>query len=154
MKQGSTLFLKTVIYLIGIAVLAICIAFTTAVATKAGGELFLPVLIIMYVTMIPFFVALYQTLKLLGYIDENKVFSELSVKALKNIKYCAVAISAVYAAGMPFIISVADKDDAPGGAAFGVMVILASTAVAAFAAVLQKLVQNGLDMKSENELTV
>ena len=153
MKKSSTLFLKLVISLIGIAVLALCLLFALEVI-KAGGALFLPILIIMYVTAIPFFFALYQALKLLGYIDKNIAFSELSVKALRNIKYCAIIISALYVAGMPFLVSIADKDDAPGAVGFGLIFILASIVVATFAAVLQRLVQNGLDMKSENDLTV
>ena|SRR3989338_4589590 len=153
MKKGSTLFLKLVISLIGIAVLASCFLLTSEVI-KAGDALFLPILIIMYVTAIPFFLALYQALKLLGNIDRNIAFSELSVKALRNIKYCAITISALYAAGMPFLVSVADKDDAPGAVGFGLIFILASIVVATFAAVLQRLVRNGLDMKSENDLTV
>ena len=153
MKKGSTIFLKLVISLIGIAVLALCFLFTSEVI-KTEGALFLPILIIMYVTAIPFFLALYQALRLLGNIDRNMAFSELSVKALRNIKYCAITISALYAAGMPFLVSVADKDDAPGAVGFGLIFILASIVVATFAAVLQRLVRNGLDMKSENDLTV
>ena len=153
MKKSSTLFLKLVISLIGIAVLALCFLFTSE-GIKAGGGLFLPILIIMCVTAIPFCFALYQALKLLGYIDKNIAFSELSVKALRNTKYCAIIISALYVAGMPFLVSVADKDDAPGAVGFGLIFILASIVVATFAAVLQRLVQNGLDMKSENDLTV
>ena len=153
MKKSSTLFLKLAIALIGIAVLALIIVFTIDLVSDGGG-LFLPILIIMYVTAIPFFFALYQALKLVGLIDRNIAFSELSVKALRNIKYCAIAISALYVAGMPFLISVADKDDAPGAVGFGLIFILASIVVATFAAVLQRLVQNGLDMKSENDLTV
>lgn len=153
MKKRSTLFLKLVISLIGVVVLVLCISFTSEVA-KAGGGLFLPILIIMYVTAIPFFFALYQTLRLLGYIDKNIAFSKLSVKSLKNIKYCAIAISILYIAGMPFLVFVADKDDAPGLVGFGIIFILASIVAATFAAVLQRLVQNGLDMKSENDLTI
>jgi hypothetical protein len=41
----------------------------------------------LYAAAIPFYFALYQAFKLLSYIDGNKAFSELSVKALKNIKY-------------------------------------------------------------------
>jgi len=153
MKKSSTLFLKLVISLIGIVVLVLITVFTISVVSDWGG-LFLPILIIMYVTAIPFFFALYQTLKLLRYIDKNIAFSELSVKALRNIKYCAIIISALYVAGMPFLVSIADKDDAPGAVGFGLIFILASIVVATFAAVLQRLVQNGLDMKSENDLTV
>ena len=136
MKKSSTLFLKLVISLIGIAVLALCFLFTSEVI-KAGGGLFLPILIIMYVTAIPFFFALYQALKLLGYIDKNIAFSELSVKALRNTKYCAIIISALYVAGMPFLVSVADKDDAPGAVGFGLIFILASIVLTTFSALLQ-----------------
>ena len=153
MKKNSTLFLRLAISLIGITVLVLCVLFTSEVK-KAGGGLFLPILIIMYMTAMPFFFALYQTLKLLGYIDKNIAFSELSVKALRNIKYCAIAISVLYVAGMPLLVFVADKDDAPGAVGFGLIFILASIVVATLAAVLQKLVQNGLDIKSENDLTV
>ena len=59
----------------------------------------------MYVSVIPFFVALYQAFKLLSYIDKNQAFSELSVKALKNIKYCAITISILYVVIMPFVLS-------------------------------------------------
>jgi hypothetical protein len=153
MKKGSTLFLKSVIYLIGIAVIASGFFFTAAVVRQSGW-LFMPILIIMYLTVIPFFFAIYQALKLLGYIDKDVALSELSVKALKNIKYCAIAVSALYAAGMPFLVYVADKDDAPGAVGIGLIVIFASIVIATFTAVLQKLVQNWLDIKSENDLTV
>jgi len=113
-----------------------------------------PILLGMYVPAIPFFIALYQAWKLLSYIDKNKAFSDLSVKALKNIKYCAITISALYAAGIPYIFYVADKDDAPGVAAMGLVIIFASVVIAAFAALLQKLLQNAIEIKSENDLTV
>src|SRR3989344_3647983 len=132
MKKGSTLFLKLVIFLIGIAVLALITVFMISVVSDEE-TLFIPVLIIMYVTAIPFFFALYQALKLLGYIDKNIAFSELSVKALRNIKYCSITISALYVACMPFLVSIADKDDAPGVVGFGIIFVFASIVVANFA---------------------
>jgi hypothetical protein len=78
----------------------------------------------------------------------------LSVRALKNIKYCAITISALYAAGMPYIFYAADRDDAPGVIVIGLVIIFASSVIATFAAVLQKLLQNVVEIKSENELTV
>ncbi len=154
MKQGSTLFLKFVVSLIGLAALALCVFLTQATISSGEEGDFLPILVGMYITAIPFFFALYQTVKLLVYIDKSEAFSELSVKALKNIKYCAIAISALYAAGMPYIVYTADKDDAPGATVLGFVIILASIAIATFAAVLQKLLQDILDIKSENDLTV
>lgn len=154
MKRGSTLFLKGVIVLIGTAVLAVCVfALPRTIGTidMSGYD---PILLGMYVPAIPFFLALYQALKLLIYIDKGKAFSELSVRSLNIIKYCAITISALYTAGLPYIFYVADKDDAPGVVAIGFIIIFASIVIATFAAVLQKLLQDALEIKSENDLTV
>lgn len=154
MKRGSTIFLKGAICLIGIAVLALCIfVLPRAIGSiNVGG--YDPILLGMYITAIPFFLALHQALKLLGYIDKNRAFSNLSVKALKNIKYCAGVISALFIAGMPYIYYVAELDDAPGVILIGLVIIGASLVIAVFAAVLQKLLQNAVNIKSENDLTV
>ena len=143
------MFLRVVIFLIAAGVLALCIfVLPPAISSgQAGG--YRPILVGMYVPAIPFFVALYQTLKLLHYIDKNKAFSSLSVKALKNIKYCAITISALYGAGMPYIFYVADQDDAPGVILIGLVIIFASFVIAVFAAVLQGLLRNAIAIKSE-----
>jgi hypothetical protein len=154
MKKGSTLFLRGVVYLIGILVLAVCILVLPRVIMSEEVGYYRPILLGMYIPAIPFFIALYQALKLLSYIDKNNAFSELSVRALKNIKYCAITISALYAAGMPYIFYAADRDDAPGVIVIGLVIIFASSVIATFAAVLQKLLQNVVEIKSENELTV
>jgi hypothetical protein len=153
-KSGSTLFLRFVIYLIGFAVLALCtIIFPVGIFSDTTGD-YRPILIGMYIPAIPFFIGLYQGMKLLSFIDENKVFSDASVSALKNIKYCAFIVSALYVAGMPYIFFVADRDDAPGVVLIGCIFIFASLIVGTAAAVFQRLLQNVLDIKSENELTV
>lgn len=137
----------------GLGALTLCVVMLTQVKPEAAG-MYYPIVLGMNVTAIPFFIALYQTLKLLGYIDKNNAFSELSVQALKIIKYCAITISSLYAIGMPYIFFVGDKDDAPGVVAIGLIIISASAVIAVFAAVLQKLLRNAIDIKSENELTV
>ncbi|OHA17739.1 MAG: hypothetical protein A2664_03960 [Candidatus Taylorbacteria bacterium RIFCSPHIGHO2_01_FULL_46_22b] len=153
MKQGSTLFLKVVIYLIGLAVLGLCVIIAGVMISGNAGMYF-PVLLVMSAAAIPFFIGLYQGILLLNYIDKGTAFSELSVKAIQNIKYYAFTISMLYAAGMPYIIYVADKDDAPGAVLFGLIFIFAPLITSVFAAVLQKLLQNAIDIKSENDLTV
>ena len=102
----------------------------------------------------PFFFALYQALKLLNHIDRNNAFSLPAVKALEKIKYSALAISGLFTAGMPYVFYVADRDDAPGVAAIGFVIIFASFVIATAAAVFQQLFQNAVDIKSENDLTV
>jgi hypothetical protein len=156
MKQGSTLFLKGVIVLIGAVVLAICLfALPPAIASEVSGDFDYGFIFLgLYVSAIPFFYALYQALRLLGLIDRNEVFSKLSVTILKKIKYCAVAISAWFTAEMPYVFYLADKDDAPGVVAIGLVIIFASIVIATFAAVLQKLLQNAAEIKSENDLMI
>lgn len=154
MKLDSTFFLRLVIAGIGIVVLLLCIfALPYGISTDKTGY-YRPILLGMYLPAIPFFFALYQALRLLTYIDKNKVFSVLSIKVLQKIKYCAVIISALYAAGMPYIFYVADKDDAPGVTAIGLVIIFASLVIATASAVFQRLLQNAVDIKSENDLTV
>ena len=108
----------------------------------------------MYVPAIPFFFALHQAYALLNLIDKNEAFSESSVRAFRNIKYAGLTISALYTAGMPYIFYLGDTDDAPGVVALGFVIIFASFVIATFAAVLQKLIQTAMDIKSENDLTV
>jgi hypothetical protein len=55
---------------------------------------------------------------------------------------------------MPFLIGIAQEDDAPGLAALGLVIVFAAFAIALFAAVLQKLLQEAIAIKSENELTI
>lgn len=111
MKRGSTLFLKIAVILIGIPVLALCIFFVPIIANFAAelypGISYLKYLVYadLYAAAIPFYFALYQAFKLLSYIDQNKAFSELSVRALKNIKYCAITISILFAAGILALLS-------------------------------------------------
>jgi hypothetical protein len=150
MKLGTTLFLKIAVILIGIPILALCIFWVPGFV----GYLSDPILIGVYATAVSYFFALYQTLKLLSYIDKNKAFSELSVKALKNIKYCAITISIIYAGLVPFLYPVAELDDAPGLVGFPLIIIFASGAIAVFAAVLQKLLQDAIDIKRDNDLTI
>ncbi|MEK3933806.1 DUF2975 domain-containing protein [Sporosarcina sp. FSL W7-1349] len=160
MKQGSTLFLKLAVILMGIPVLALCIFLVPEIANFAAelypdhGFLKYLVLIDLYAAVIPFYVALYQAFKLLVLIDKNSAFSDLSVAALKNIKYCGVAISLLYVAGLPLFYLIAEKDDAPGIIVIGMVIVFASMVIAVFAAVLQKLLQEAILIKSENDLTV
>lgn len=153
MKQGSTLFLKVVIYLIGLAVLALCVIIG-GVTVSGNAGMYLPILVGIFFTALPFFFALYQGLLLLRYIENGTAFSEISVKTIQKIKYCAFTISVLYAAGMPIIMYVADKDDAPGAVLIGLILIFAPLVTGVFAAVLEKLLQNAIEIKSENDLTV
>jgi len=160
MKRVSTTFLKLAVILMGFPVLALCIFLVPEIGNIAAKLLpefayikhlvFIP----FYASAIPFYFALYQAFNLLRFIDKNKAFSELSVMALKKIKYCAITISSLHVLVLPLFFLFADKDDAPGVVIVGLVVPFASIVIAVFAAVLQKLLQEAIDIKSENDLTV
>lgn len=154
MKRGSTNFLRGVIVLIAIVVLVLCVIALPAGINSDTTGYYRPILLGLYIPAIPFFFALYQSLKLLDYIDTGKAFTSLSVTAFKYIKYCAAVIGTLFVLGMPYIFMAADRDDAPGVVLIGLVISFASLVIATFAAVLQKLVQNAVDIKSENDLTV
>lgn len=158
--KGETLFLKLSVLLIGLPILALCIFLVPEIANYTA-ELYPDwsfikylVFITFYAASVPFYIALYQAFKLLTYIDRNEAFSNLSVTALRNIRNCAITISSVYVLGMPLFYLMAEADDAPGVILIGMALIFAPLVVAVFAAVLQKLLKNAIDIKSEHDLTV
>jgi DUF2975 family protein len=98
-------------------------------------------------------VALYQAFKLLGYVGQNQVFSPEAVRALRTMKYCALAIVGFVAVSVIFMIS-ADRDDRPAGVFMRLLVTFPSIVVATAAAIFERILQKAVDMKSENDLTV
>lgn len=160
MKRGSTIFLQVVIILIGIVALVLLlwepqIEGVNAHATQFEIYFKDPFLAYLYIGSIPFFMALYQAFKLLGYIRHNNTFSQASVKALRNIKYCAITIIGfIMGAEAYIIINRAGSDDIAGGVAMGILIGFVSIVITTAAAVFEKLLQNAVDIKSENDLMV
>lgn len=154
MKHGSTIFLRILLGLIGIAVLALCVFILPQgiMAKNVGG--YRPILIGMYIPAVPFFIALFQIFKLLNLIDNNKAFSQASINSLRIIKYCTGIIGILYAIALPYIYTMAQSDDAPGVMLIGLVFTCGPLVIAAFAATLQYLLTKALNIKSENELTV
>jgi hypothetical protein len=158
MKKGSTIFLQVVIVLIGIGALALMLWEPQIEGRNAHATLFEvyfkdPFLAYAYVASIPFFAALYQIFKVLGYAGHNKVFSQSAVKALGTTKYCAMSIIGFVAVGELFIMF-GNSDDRAGGVFMGILVTFGSIVIATAAAVFEKLLQTAVEMKSENDLTV
>ena len=158
MKRASTIFLQVVIVLLGIGVLALLLWEPNLEGRNVNATLFEiyfkdPFLAYAYIGSIPFFVALYQAFKLLGYIRRNEIFSQRSVRALRTIKYCALAIIGFVAVSVIFMIG-GDRDDRPGGTFMRILITFPSIVVAIAAAVFERILQNAVDIKSENDLTV
>ena len=151
-KRGSTTFLKVIIFLAGIAVLALCIwlpgiAVRDARVHPDTAYFLIPFLVCAYGFCITFSVALYQAFKLLTYIEKNNAFSELSLKSLKVIKKCAFTVIFLILLGIVSLMVLAKitGDDAAGPISLSLMGILVTSTVATFVSVLQKPIKNFLE---------
>ena len=159
MKRSSTIFLQIVIVLIGIGALALLLWEPRLEGRNAHAtnfEIYFkdPFLALVYIGSIPFFVALYQAIKVLGYAGQNKIFSPAAVQALRNIKYCAIAIIGFVLVEEIIIMLNHGNDDAAGGVFMGVLITFGSIVFATAAAMFEQILQNAVDIKSENDLTV
>jgi hypothetical protein len=157
-KRGSTTFLKVIIFLAGIAVLALCIwlpeiAIRDARAHPDTAYFLIPFLVCAYGFCITFSVVLYQAFKLLTYIERNNAFSELSLKSLKVIKKCTFAVIFFIVLGIVSlkVLSKVTGDDPAGPISLSLMGILATSIIAAIVDVLQKPLKNILELKPEND---
>ena len=142
--------------LLGIVAVAIMIRFPLTEGRSENLDLFSiysdPFILYGYAASIPFFIALYKTFKLLGYIGQNKAFSLNSVRTLSSIKYCAIVLSIFIVMAGVYIRIFHNKEDDPAGfLAMCIATSFVSLVVATAVAVFENILQNGMDIKSENE---
>lgn len=156
--KKQTLFLKATLILLALPILAVClVGFPFLVMNIIDWKLawtMYGIGALLYSTAAAYFMALYQALKLLNFIDHNSAFSHDSVTALKKIKWNAFVITGLYAISMPLLYIIAEYDDAPGVILIGLILGGAALVVSVFAAVLQQLLTNAIEMKNENDLTI
>lgn len=159
MKKTSTLFLKAVVLLVAIATIAAMLWLPQVEGRNVGKDftyIYLqdPFLAFAYAASIPFFVGLYQAFLLLGHIEKNQVFSESSIRALRKIKYCAIAQIILILIGQAIILIGVRDEDFAGPVMLGIFATFATIVIATAAAIFERLLQNAVDIKSENDLTV
>src|SRR5688572_12138217 len=119
MKRASILFLRAVILLVGIAVLAGLLWEPQVEGWNANADLATiyfrdPFLAYVYVGSLPFFFGLYQAFKFLGYVGRGQAFSPVAVRSLRLIKYCALAVIG-FIIGAEAYIMLGVSDDRAGG---------------------------------------
>lgn len=159
MKRLSIPLLNTAVLLMGAMLLAVYVFMLPVFARESSTVQELafwryPALAGWYATAVPIYFAIYQTLLLLRYIGKQAAFSNLAVKALHIIAKCAFSVSLLFAAGLPAVYIMADLEDAPGLMLIGLIIACVPTAIATFATVLERLLEQAIRIKEENELTV
>lgn len=160
-KHGSTLFLHAAI--LG-AAFVVALLSSWAIVDVYGhwaedspelANWQYPIIFVIAACALTFCVAVHQIWKLLSLIDKNKAFTEASVRTMKNVKYCGLLISGLFATWLPLVFHAAQNEDAPGLILiFGAIFIGVPFVIAIFAGVAQRLFQNAIDIKKENDLTV
>jgi hypothetical protein len=157
MLRSSTLFLQAVIVLIGIGALVFLLWEPHLEGRNAHATVFQvyfndPFLAYAYIASVSFFVALFQALKLLTFARQSKVFSQAAVRALRTIRYCAIAIIG-FVAGAEIFIMWSISDDRAGGVFMGILIAFGSLVAAAAAAMFELTLQNALNVKSQRDVT-
>jgi hypothetical protein len=158
MKRSATVFLQFVVVLIGLGTLGLLlwephIEGRNAHATPFEIYFKDPFLAYAYIASISFFMALYQAFRVLRYAGQNRIFTPAAVNAVRKIKLCAIAIIGFVAVGeIVFILPL--SDDRPAGLFMGMLVVFGSIVIATTASMSERILQNALDIKVENELTV
>lgn len=157
-KSGSTLFLKGVLVLIAIGTLAGMLYFPQTEGRAANLDLISiyadPLIIYIYLSSIPFFFGLYQAFILLSFIEAKQAFAQGAVNTLKNMKFASLSLVGFILLALLYIRFAAQGDDPAGPTMLGIIMSFGTIVIATAAAVFQKLLQNAVDLKSENELTV
>jgi hypothetical protein len=159
MNRGASVFLRVVLVLFGIGALALLLWEPHLEGRNANATLFEiyfqdPFLAFAYVASIPFFAGLFQAFKVLGYAGRNEEFSPSAVRSVRTMKYCAIALVGFAAIAEAIIMFGNNSDDRAGGVFIGVLIFFAAIVVATATTLLERALQNGVDMKSENDLTV
>jgi Protein of unknown function (DUF2975) len=158
MKRGSILFLKGSICTIGLTVLFLSTCILPALAQKAAllnpeyAYLQYPVLFGIWITVIPFFIALYEAFKLLNYTERAHLFCNKSTLSLTRIRRCAGTIIGLYMIGMVSLAALNALH--PGIAILGLLIVFVTLIILALSFTLQKLLNNAIALKTENDLTV
>ena len=153
LKRRSALFLKIVLWCIRLTTIAGMFFILKVLFNNDLSGVYWPILLSVLIILFPFLFSLFQADRLLVNIDNNEAFSKTSIVALERIRLSAFVICSLFIGVMPFIYYVGEVD-APVLILLGCIITATPSIVAVFASVLVKLIKSGLEMKSENELTI
>jgi hypothetical protein len=149
LKKQWTVFLQVLVVLIGIGALVLLIWFPSLEGRAKNLDLISiyadPFILYGYAASIPFFVALYNVLQLLGYIRQNQLFSPPAVLALKRIKHCAIILGmSIVAAGIYIKLFHGEEEDPAGFLALCILATMGAAVVTMLAAKYEMRLKQGV----------
>src|SRR5690242_19336871 len=97
MRSGAIWFLRGVVALFGLGVLAFLLAEPHFEGRNAGASVSTiyfrdPFLAYVYVGSVPFFFGLFQAIRLLGLAGSQRQFSPAALRSVRTIKFCALVV--------------------------------------------------------------
>lgn len=150
--KSKTLFLKAALLFITVVVLFFNIfLFPQFPRTSLAHILFSGA---MFISALLYYFTAWQAFVILRLVDKNQAFSGKTLKAIQHMKLSTFGMGISYLAFLPLVYRVADTEDAPGVMLIGLGIVLIPFVISVFVAILQALLQNAIDFKSENDLTV
>lgn len=149
MNSSSALFLQVLIVLLGIGTLGLMLWEPHLEGRNAHATTFEiyfkdPFLAYVYVGSIPFFVALHRAFGLFGHVRRTGTFSQVTLNALRTIRYCAMVMIGFVAGAVIFILRFGDGEDRPPGVFMCLLVTVAASVIAIAAAMFARNLRNGL----------
>jgi len=114
--------------------------------------MFFPCLIFIWITAIPFYMALWKSWHICDRISKDQSFCEKNAVALKHISILAIIECILYLMGA-FVLLLGNLLH-PGILLIILFIQFVGVSIAILAATLSHLVKKASDMKSENDLTI
>jgi hypothetical protein len=153
MQKVTSIILSSVLVLIGVIVLLLCIfvlpwaAQETVLIHPEVAFLRYPILLGMYASALPFFYAIYETVKIIQVTRRESIFSSQIVEGLNYIKYCAFIIIGLYVLGISMLYYANALPPLVTVVGFGIMIV--TIMVAALAAFIKNvLIKNQLQLSN------
>lgn len=156
MKSES--FLKFVLVSLVIYISLIVFLVVPSMAEKMAlsysdfSALKVPGLVLVYLSLIPFYYASVEVWKILKMVEEDRVFTSKATKSLDAIKYAATVDALIYTFAL-FGLAVLRL---PFSSAYLTVIIacLGAIAIALFSSLIKKVMLKAIDYKEENDLTI
>lgn len=99
-----------------------------------------------------FFIALYKAYRLVGFMKQNQLHSQNSLRALRTIRYCMVTlITLLIVAEAYLFVVLRTKDDIAGGVVMGLFMMLVFTSISIFTTLFERHLQKGFSLSSSND---
>jgi hypothetical protein len=159
MTKSSIRVLQAVVVVVGLGALAFMLLeplfegrnVNATLSQTYFNDLFLTCV---YIASIPFFVALYQVVILLGYIGRQEIFSLNAIRAVRTIKQCTYILVTCVLIAEAYLGIVRPGDDIAGGVFMGLLMIFVFGVSGIVATVCERTLHTAVRMKSENDLTI